>query len=260
MKKALIISVSVNLTLLIEIAFLWPDRRQMDAAVAAVSGFDSSSRALASALSTPKINPTVKVNSFHWSRLESADYHTYISNLRGIGCPEQTIRDIIAADVDSAVYAPRREQIRQSRQAFGEMELQRLNNEETAMITTLLGWQVSTPQVAMSSLPASRAMREHSKEAPIVIPLILQNVDLSDLGLDSNRVNVIATLRQRFLAEIGGTNQDPMDPVYRERWQQAQADANSRLEAMIGLTAYRAYEMKARWAGNLPDVATGSKP
>jgi len=44
--------------------------------------------------------------SFHWSMLESEDYSTYIQNLRDIGCPEQTIRDIIIADLD-LLWAPR---------------------------------------------------------------------------------------------------------------------------------------------------------
>lgn len=34
-----------------------------------------------------------------WSQIESKDYRTYMANLRAIGCPEQTIRDIILADV-----------------------------------------------------------------------------------------------------------------------------------------------------------------
>jgi hypothetical protein len=45
--------------------------------------------------------PTVVVRRqfFSWQELESQDYPTYIKNLREIGCPEQTIRDIIIADV-----------------------------------------------------------------------------------------------------------------------------------------------------------------
>ena len=43
---------------------------------------------------------------FHWRELESADYQAYITNLRRIGCPEQTLRDIILADVNQ-LYAPR---------------------------------------------------------------------------------------------------------------------------------------------------------
>ncbi|MEO8426008.1 MAG: hypothetical protein ABI651_02740 [Verrucomicrobiota bacterium] len=43
---------------------------------------------------------------FSWSSIESADYKEYIAKLRGIECPEQTIRDIIIADVNK-LYAPR---------------------------------------------------------------------------------------------------------------------------------------------------------
>jgi hypothetical protein len=44
--------------------------------------------------------------NFRWAQVESADYLTYITNLRRIGCPEETIRDIIVADV-SKLFAPR---------------------------------------------------------------------------------------------------------------------------------------------------------
>ncbi len=46
--------------------------------------------------------PEVVVGSevFDWARLESTDYHAYAANLRAIGCPEPTVRDIITADVN----------------------------------------------------------------------------------------------------------------------------------------------------------------
>jgi hypothetical protein len=37
---------------------------------------------------------------FHWAKLESSDYRIYIKNLREVGCPEATIRDMIRAEVD----------------------------------------------------------------------------------------------------------------------------------------------------------------
>lgn len=40
-------------------------------------------------------------HSFNWRQIETSDYPTYVQNLRTIGCPEETIRDIIAADVAS---------------------------------------------------------------------------------------------------------------------------------------------------------------
>ena len=46
------------------------------------------------------------VPKFHWTEVESADYKEYISRLRGVQCPEETIRDIIVADINK-LYAPR---------------------------------------------------------------------------------------------------------------------------------------------------------
>ena len=37
---------------------------------------------------------------FLWAQVESTDYHRYIANLRGIGCPEQSVRDLVVAEVD----------------------------------------------------------------------------------------------------------------------------------------------------------------
>src|SRR5438128_12417542 len=43
--------------------------------------------------------PVKPTKSFDWRMVESEDYKKYIANLRSIGCPEETIRDIIVADV-----------------------------------------------------------------------------------------------------------------------------------------------------------------
>ena len=37
---------------------------------------------------------------FHWAQIEAAEYKVYLANLRGIGCPESTVRDILIADVN----------------------------------------------------------------------------------------------------------------------------------------------------------------
>ena len=55
----------------------------------------------------PKV--VVRRQFFSWAEVESDDYPTFIANLRRIGCPELTIRDIIVADVNQ-VYAQRRAQ------------------------------------------------------------------------------------------------------------------------------------------------------
>jgi len=46
---------------------------------------------------------------FDWHSVESGDYRTYIKNLRAVGCPEQTVRDIIIADVNALFDSKERE-------------------------------------------------------------------------------------------------------------------------------------------------------
>lgn len=74
--------------------------------------------------------PTVvAVNApFRWGDVESADYRVYMANLRAIGCPERTIRDIIVADVDQLFIQRMRERFYPLHQRIWWM----LANEEKA--------------------------------------------------------------------------------------------------------------------------------
>src|SRR5882724_337599 len=54
-----------------------------------------------------RTNVVIRRQFFTWQQVESDDYPSYVANLREIGCPEQTVRDIIIADVN-AVYARKR--------------------------------------------------------------------------------------------------------------------------------------------------------
>ena len=45
-------------------------------------------------------------NGFDWSQVEATDFHQYMANLRGIGCPPETVRDLIIAEVNK-LFAPR---------------------------------------------------------------------------------------------------------------------------------------------------------
>lgn len=91
---------------------------------------------------------------FDWNAVESADYKKYIANLRSIGCPEETIRDIIKADVNK-LFEARRKELAGPKKKFefwkpGAMmgatidpertEKERaLNKEKRALLTELLG-------------------------------------------------------------------------------------------------------------------------
>jgi hypothetical protein len=51
------------------------------------------------------------VPAFSWHSIESADYREYVRNLRAIGCPEQTLRDIVIAAV-TKMFAPREQPLK----------------------------------------------------------------------------------------------------------------------------------------------------
>lgn len=87
--------------------------------------------------------------SFTWQQVESEEYKNYIANLRGIGCPEQTIRDVIIADVNK-LYAAREKPLKGSAPVdtgtdvpTDELErrrqLREIQLEKRAVIKELLG-------------------------------------------------------------------------------------------------------------------------
>ena len=65
-----------------------------------VAHFSRTSLGATTESSEIKTNVVIRRQFFSWREVESDDYPTYIANLRDIGCPEQTIRDIIIADVN----------------------------------------------------------------------------------------------------------------------------------------------------------------
>ncbi|HET7625926.1 MAG TPA: hypothetical protein VFM25_11750, partial [Verrucomicrobiae bacterium] len=98
-----------------------------------------------------KTNVVVRRQAFMWSQIESPDYPTFVANLRDIGCPEQTIRDIIIADVNS-LYAKRlateivtpeqqwwRSQPDTNTLRIASEKIHALDDERRALLTRLLG-------------------------------------------------------------------------------------------------------------------------
>jgi len=110
-----------------------------------------------------KTNYVVRRQIFSWRDIESPDYPTYISNLREIGCPEQTIRDIIIADVNALYSLKRATNLLTSEQQWWRSEpdpavvqasaekSRELEDERRVLLTRLLGtnWEAGD----MASLP-----------------------------------------------------------------------------------------------------------
>ena len=97
LQRLLLISIVANLVCLAGLFWMLADRQQppaqLGSPVSAAAG-----RAPGQAVPVERI--VREVEPFHWSQIEADDYQTYVENLRRIGCPEETIRDLVKQDLD----------------------------------------------------------------------------------------------------------------------------------------------------------------
>jgi hypothetical protein len=157
----------------------------------------------------------VRRQFFSWQELESQDYPTYIKNLRSIGCPEQTIRDIVIADVTQMLaekyrgattrMKPNPRWWTNHREAGDEAEdaAQRMWAERATILTELLGpdWATrSRTSTASTNAPPSRILATMELE-PLLQGLaadkkqlifeILSNRSISEQNYDASRFTTI---------------------------------------------------------------------
>lgn len=141
-----------------------------------------------SAAPQPRKTNAVSVTAarFSWTSVESPDYAQYIANLRRIGCPEQTVRDIVVTDV-CELFSKRRAAAQStlpfwvpegeiaSKRAALDRELKQIDQEEGTVITKLLGipWngieayvgKEGADQISATKLARIEQMRRRLAEA-----------------------------------------------------------------------------------------------
>ena len=100
LQRLLLISIVANLVCLAGLFWLITGQQQSagPSQAAPVAAPAAPSQAPGQAEAVERI--VREVEPFHWSQIESNDYKTYVKNLRDIGCPEETIRDLVKQDLD----------------------------------------------------------------------------------------------------------------------------------------------------------------
>jgi len=100
LQRLLLISIVANLVCLAGLFWLIADRQPPagPSQAASVAAPAAPSQAPGQAALVERV--VREVVPFHWSQIEDADYETYVENLRRIGCPEETIRDLVKQDLD----------------------------------------------------------------------------------------------------------------------------------------------------------------
>ncbi len=121
MKTKPFLAASLLLNAALAAALILRTGRETEPAASAISGSpvtNASASAMGPARRVP--GPTMTntiVRTFNWEAVESVDYRQYIDNLRSVGCPDETIRDIILADV-TKLYDQKKKLVRAGGKKF----------------------------------------------------------------------------------------------------------------------------------------------
>jgi hypothetical protein len=214
---------------------------------------------------SPSAAPLVP-KAFSWTEVESDDFSIYIANLRKIGCPEITIQRLVSAELDEVCAASEQENTQRSStpkhgaggysstsKTASRSGLLRKQDIMAALFPTVASMAASDSSVregdgapnpkrrTVGQPSASRSLMKMDDVAvsmkPISIPLALKESSSQILG-KAEYQTVVDTIKDQFIANIGGPNQDPTDPSYIQRWHQAQALADEQLRKYLGGDAY----------------------
>jgi hypothetical protein len=171
-----------------------------------------------SSSNTIKTNVVVRRLHFKWEDVESDDYPTYVANLREIGCPESTIRDIIVADVNQLYAKKQANEIVSPDQQWWRSEpdpalvqaaskkLDALEKERRDLLTNLLGpgWVTSTERTLEGTPLTGPVLGNLSKETKEAV----------------QQINVRANQRLQTFFDSQGNDGGPVDQMELSRLQQ----------------------------------------
>jgi len=178
---------------------------------------------------------------FHWSEIESDDYPTYVANLRAIGCPEQTIRDIIIADVNALFARRRATEVETSQQQWwravpdpeveerARTKLEVLEAERRELLTRLLGPQWETGDQISLPRPSRPGV---SLDGPI-LGLLPSEAKQQVQEIYTHYQDQVAAYRQRMAAE-----NRPVDPAELVRLQRQMEQELARVLAPAQLEEF----------------------
>ena len=115
------LSLALNLILLGAIFF---EIRTPAEKISIQSARDGSNGVVTQSLETvlqANLSPQAAPAPFDWSAIKSEDFLAYAENLRGVGCPEQTVRDILTAGINGLFVYRRQDLLRPLQSQFWDL-------------------------------------------------------------------------------------------------------------------------------------------
>jgi len=154
-----------------------------------------------------------------WAALESEDYRQYMDNLRRVGCPEETVTDIIVADVRKLFGRERAKVPAGSSET--RRQLARIDQQEAQVLESLLGhgWNLSLPENAE---PGENRFA----------------------GMPKETVQQILSIEQHFSDQedaIYGRSEGIMLPEDRQALRRLRQEKEQQLSALLGPEGFENY-------------------
>lgn len=213
--------------------------------------------------------------SFHWSQLDAPDFATYVRNLRGIGCPEATIHDILKGEL-AEIYSVKRQTLErqlettpEASQAEFQKQLESLRGEQSSLLATLTGSaekpqatldvSVSAPASTGANAPRPASTGSQATPTSTLVPAAFMagnaptdtaaTTELSLTPTDSNltpaTAEVITQMREGFASSLKAANAQPDSPDYQQKWLSAQRASDEHFSSMFGGDAFVRMQIQA---------------
>ncbi len=235
-----------NVGLLLVVGFLWAERGGGSDRTMAPTFLEPTNRSIGAPV-------LARAGQFHWSQLESTNFLTYVANLRAVGCPEQTLRDIIGAEVQ-ALYAPVREAILDGENSSGRRlvsEREKLARDQAWLVGQLLGID-RPPALAQARLDSGfdstrgdpRWSSGVDPSASLAGHPLTDRREVAPLSGQARRASVVehaaaaGNLGDGSAGDGSPSQADDTAAQPVSRWRQARSRADQHLRVMIGDEAF----------------------
>ncbi|MDI1315361.1 MAG: hypothetical protein PSV43_24580, partial [Prosthecobacter sp.] len=202
------------------------------------------------------------------------NFATFVNNLRGIGCPETTIHDIVTGELRE-IYQVKQAEIAHNHpgananasateQRAWQVALKQLQDEQAQVLATTLGTTTTpaspaTAAVTTTTTTASQSAANPAANAAMQTPaaFLVGNAANSqaepgvlalattDANLNPATAAVIEQMRGDFATALQNTTQDPASPAYQLRWNQARRDSDEKFSSLFGGDAFIRTQLEA---------------
>lgn len=209
-------------------------------------------------------NPATIAPKFHWRQLDAPDFVGFVANLRAIGCPEATIRDIVDGElreIDAVQAADGSASTLPASASAAHFERTIAAREQHRMqlLASILSANstASSPTAPAQGPDLSKNAAVAMSKAQVVqqIPAVFQvgndpalpapgspdgsqelSTVITDSSIDPETAGQLTRMRQDFAESVSQTssNVDPNSREYIREWWRAKRESDDRFSSMFG--------------------------